>query len=72
MGLIGGLYAKGQGVPKDYMRAYMWFDLATAGGSEGSGKVRELLKERLTPERIREAQRLADRWLKKHQAIRNE
>jgi TPR repeat protein len=31
---LGVMYAKGQGVPQDYMRAYMWFDRAARSTSD--------------------------------------
>ena len=31
---LGGLYTEGRGVPKDYVRAYAWYNLAVAQGAE--------------------------------------
>ena len=36
------MYALGEGVPEDYVRAYAWFNLAAAGGHE---KAKELRNE---------------------------
>ena len=33
---LGAMYAKGQGVPQDYVRAHMWFNLAAAQGNKGA------------------------------------
>jgi len=35
---LGFMYANGEGVPEDYVEAYMWWDLAVAQGEEGAKK----------------------------------
>ncbi len=59
---LGFMYAKGEGVPKDYVLAYMWLDLAAAKGVQEAVKGRDFLEERMTPDRLAEAQRLAREW----------
>ena len=54
------MYRKGKGVPKDYVAAYAWFNLAAyngdrVGGAFGS-KNRDLLAKKMTPEQIAKAQ----------------
>ena len=61
-GNLGVMYADGQGVPKDYVQAYMWFNLGAAGGSELGGKNRDAIAARMTPAQIGEAQRLSREW----------
>ena len=39
---LGYVYAIGHGVPKDYVQAYAWFNIAAAQGHE---KAKEYLKE---------------------------
>lgn len=61
---LGGLYYLGHGVPQDYVRAHMWFNLAAAGASD---KYRDLMVEskmaaKMTPAQIGEAQRMASEW----------
>ena len=35
---LGFMYEKGQGVPQDYVQAYMWFNLAAAQGTKGAAE----------------------------------
>ena len=59
---IGLMYEEGRGVPRDYVRAYMWYSLAVTNGWEGSGHRRDQIAEKMTPDQIAEAQRLAKEW----------
>jgi TPR repeat protein len=57
------LFNFGKGVPRDNVRAYMWYQRAIAH-SDGSNRdsiveMRDNLAEKMTPEQIAEAQRLA-------------
>jgi hypothetical protein len=58
------MYAKGQGVPQDYMQAHKWFNLAAVSGSENALKNREIVAGLMTPGQIAEAQKLASEWEK--------
>ena len=62
---LGIMYAKGQGVPEDPVRAYRWLNLAAAGGFEPARKIRDLVKKLMTPQQIAEAQRMAREWYQK-------
>ncbi len=53
------MYEEGKGVPKDYVMAYMWFNLAAAQGNGGAIIFRDTLGKNLTLEQIAEAQRLS-------------
>ncbi len=64
---LGVKYAKGQGVPRNDVRAHMWFSLAAS--HTASTKVRHLaLQDRdavaalMTPAQIAEAEKLARAW----------
>ena len=64
---LGFLYANGQGVRQDYVQAYKWFSLAASGSTtpeyrDNAGKNRDIIADRMTPEQIKEAQRLAAEW----------
>ena len=59
---LGVMYAEGRGVPQDYVRAHMWFSLATAHGEQGAVKTVEMAERRMTPAQINEAQKLARDW----------
>ena len=59
---LGFMYEKGQGVPQDYVQAYMWFNLAAAQGTKGAAEWREHIAARMTPAQIAEAKKLANEW----------
>ncbi len=59
------MYAKGEGVPQDYVQTHMWFNLAAAQGHEDARKNRDIAAESMTPADISEAQRLAREWVPK-------
>ncbi|MGO9144786.1 MAG: tetratricopeptide repeat protein [Desulfomonilia bacterium] len=56
---LGILYFNGQGVPQDYVQAHMWYDLATAQGNKDASEIRETIAQKMTPDQIDKAQRLA-------------
>ncbi len=66
------MYANGNGVPKDYAKAYMFFNLAAAKDFENSEKYRETIGEIMTKEKIAEGQKLTREWLKKYAASKGE
>ena len=53
---LGSLYSHGDGVPQDYVQAYMWFYLAASLKSNGNT---ESTAKKMTPAQVAEAQRLA-------------
>ena len=59
---LGGMYYKGQGVPKDYVMAYMWYFLAETQGSEEAIINRSILVKEMTPEQINKAMKLARKF----------
>lgn len=59
---IGLMYEEGRGVPRDYVRAYMWYSLAVTNGWEPGAHDRDQIAEKMTPDQIAEAQRLAKEW----------
>ena len=63
---LGLMYAKGQGVPEDYVQAHMWINIvasrSTAEKHKEYSKVRDLLAKVMTPSQIAEAQELAREW----------
>jgi TPR repeat protein len=73
---LGLMYANGirvpkdvvEGVPKDEAKAYMFFNLAAANGSEywsEGEKRRDALAKRMTKEQIAEGQKLTREWLER-------
>lgn len=63
---LGVRYGNGQGVPQDYIQAYMWYNLAASNSSGGlrllAVKGRNQAAKEMTPEDISEAQRLTSEW----------
>ena len=59
---LGWHYARGDGVPQDFVQAYMWLDLSAAKGDSEAKKSRDELAGHMTPAQIAEAQRLAREW----------
>jgi len=59
------MYAKGDGVPANNVRAYMWWSLAKAQDQVKAAGNLKILRERMTPTQIAEAQALAtEMWEK--------
>jgi hypothetical protein len=60
------MYVDGRGVPKDYVRAHMWLNLAAARSSGDLQReiavLRDMIGKDLTVEQLSEAQRLAREW----------
>ncbi len=63
---LGIMYSLGWGVPQDYMRAHMWYNLSASNGDQDSAEGRDDLAEKMTPEQIIEAQKLARECLAKN------
>ena len=59
---LGVIYAKGLGVPQDYVRAHMWFSLSAAQGEQMAVKTLEMAEQKMTPAQITEAHKLAREW----------
>ena len=59
-------YTEGQGVPRDYVEAHKWLDLAVAHASAFDRNAyvedRDALAKRMTPQQRAEAQRRAADW----------
>ncbi len=64
---LGRAYANGLGVPGDHIRAHLWLNLASTSGDEDARSARDELTEKMTPEQIAEAQRLANVWWESHE-----
>ena len=60
---LGLMYANGQGVAQDYVKAHMWYNLGAASLSGEHGKTatsnRDNIAKRMTPQQIAEAQAMA-------------
>jgi uncharacterized protein len=59
MGALGYCYAEGQGVPQNFVEAYIWFNLAAAVGLRAAAQDRDRFAEKLVPEQLIQAQHQA-------------
>jgi len=63
---LGLMYFSGEGVPVDYVAAYMWWNLAAAQGLEVAKGNKGIISKKMTSEQIAEARELSREWLTKH------
>ena len=63
---LGLMYHEGQSVPQDFVRAHKWVNLAASRSTgekrEKRVEARDLVADKMTPEQVAEAQRLAHEW----------
>jgi len=59
-------YAYGYGVGPDYVRAYMWYEIAIQYWGPLAVRARDVIAEKMSPEQVAEAVRLAGTWLKEN------
>ena len=59
------MYEDGNGVPQDYVLAYMWYSVSAAVGGFPGNHFRDQLEERMTADQIAKAQRLARECVKR-------
>jgi uncharacterized protein len=59
---LGEMYRDGEGVPRDYATAHMWFKLAAESGYPSAPAARDELARKMTPAQIARTQRLAQAW----------
>ena len=64
---LGEMYAKGQGVKKDRVISYKWFNIAAISGHEPYIQGRDKVAKKMNKKEIEEAQRLSREWLETHQ-----
>jgi hypothetical protein len=56
------MYQEAQGVPQDFVQAYMWFHLAAINGEVPSAERRHTLAMKMTADQITKAEKLAREW----------
>lgn len=59
---LGYLYFFGNGVAIDIHKAHMWFSLAVRGGIQRAESLVHEVEDRMVPEQIEEATKMADQW----------
>ena len=62
---LGFMYGNGKGVPQDYIRAHMWWNLAASSGNKNAVNGRDIVAKRMTPADISAAQKLARECVRK-------
>jgi TPR repeat protein len=60
--ILGAMYAKGNGVPRDLVRALMWLNLAMAQHNPDATETRDRVEGQMSPAQIAEAQKLASEF----------
>lgn len=53
------MYANGEGVPENYVKAYVWASMARANGNELAKEIIDIFKTETTKEQIVKVQELA-------------
>ena len=69
---LGLMYRNGDGVPRDYVAAYAWLNLAAAGGEAAAGVERDAMAEQMTVDQIADGQRMARDLWERIEAARND
>jgi TPR repeat protein len=68
--MLGLAYVTGKGVPQDDVQSYFWFSLAASRESGNEYKKasyeRDRVAKKLTPDKLKEAQRRTMEWEKLH------
>ena len=65
MNNLAAMYVGGRGVPRDYVQALKWLELAATKGDKNALKSRDDVANKMTPAQIAEAQDLAREWMEK-------
>ena len=64
---LGAMYTYGQGVPMDYVRAHMWFNIAASlGDKDEAPKNRDEVEKNMTAAQITKAQNVAIECVRKN------
>ena len=58
------LYHNGEGVPKDSVTAYAWWNIAAANGDDDAKRNKSIVSKRLAPAQITKAEAQAKEMIK--------
>jgi len=61
---LGLMYFQGDGIERDYVEAYAWFDLAAPRGHPQASRGREQVAGKMTPVQLEQAAALAEQYRK--------
>ena len=68
---LGYKYATGEGIPKDYIQAYAWFNIAAAQGEETAKENLENITNEMSTPGITKAQELSREYWEAYEPNRN-
>ena len=63
---LGALYSKREGTEQNFVEALKWFLISAENGSEGGQKNIRILEKRMNYEKISQAQKFANDWMRGH------
>jgi len=63
---LGVMYTNELATKVDYVKAYMWANLAASKNNQNAARMRDMLEKNLPTEQIVEGQRLSKEWVEKH------
>ena len=66
---LGMMYVNGEGVPQDDLEAYKWLSLSVSYGDRTAIIARDRVADKMTPSKISQAQKLAQKWKQKREAL---
>ena len=69
---LGIMYAMGEGVPEDYVMAYVWANLSAAQGQKEANDIKDLLRPKMTAEQVAEAQKLAGELFRRIESLKSQ
>ena len=58
------MYSEGKGVKKNLQQAYAWLSTAVYSGNKESQRLQKKIAEQLSAEELKQAQKLADNYIK--------
>ena len=59
--IIGVMYANGQGVTQDDIKAHMWLNISAMAGLKNAEANRDIIAKQMSPTQIEKAQEMARR-----------
>ena len=62
-GTLGWMYEAGKGVQKDYIMAFVWYDLAVTNGHKKAHRNRNSVQSKLDEEELKKARALSQKCL---------
>ena len=62
-GTLGWMYEAGKGVQRDYIMAFVWYDVAVANGHKKAHRNRNSVESKLDEDELKKAQALSKRCL---------